>query len=38
MNASLVPIFIVGCAVFAITIGAAFLALIASDHPDQPQK
>jgi len=38
MNDSVVPIFIVGCAVFAMTIGAAFLALIASDHPDEPSR
>ena len=33
-----IPIFIVGCAVFAMTIGAAFLALIASDHPEEAKK
>lgn len=27
-------IFVVGCAVFGITIGSAFVALIASDHPN----
>lgn len=27
-------IFVVGCAVFSLTIGSAFVALIASDTPD----
>lgn len=28
-------IFVVGCAVFALTIGSAFVALIASDDPSK---
>jgi hypothetical protein len=35
MNEHTVIIFVVGCAVFAVTVAAAFLALIASDHPDE---
>lgn len=31
-------IFVVGCVVFATTIGAAFTALIASDHPEEPDR
>jgi hypothetical protein len=27
-------IFVVGCAVFSLTIGSAFVALIATDNPD----
>ncbi len=38
MDNSVIPIFVVGCAVFAVTIASAFLALIASDHPDEPAK
>lgn len=38
MDASLLPIFVVGCAVFGVTIGAAIIALIASDHPDESPK
>ena len=29
-------IFVFGCAVFGITVSAAFIALIASDHPNEP--
>ncbi len=29
-------IFLIGLAVFAITIASAFTALIASDYPDEP--
>jgi hypothetical protein len=28
-------IFVFGCIVFGITIGASFIALIASDYPDE---
>ena len=28
-------IFVVGCAVFGLTIGSAFVALLASDHPNE---
>lgn len=27
-------IFVFGCAVFGVTIGSAFVALLASDHPN----
>lgn len=38
MDDSSFLIFVVGCAVFATTIGAAFIALIASDHPEESEK
>lgn len=38
MDDSLLPIFVVGCAVFGVTIGAAIIAFIASDHPDESTK
>jgi len=31
------PIFIFGCIVFGITLGAAFVALLATDHPNEPE-
>jgi len=30
-----IGIFMFGCAVFGVTIGAAFCALIATDHPEE---
>ncbi len=36
MDERIFLIFVVGCAVFAISISAAFLALIASDRPEDP--
>jgi len=38
MDDSVYLIFMVGSVVFAITIGAAFTALIASDHPEDSEK
>jgi hypothetical protein len=38
MQDNVVIIFMVGCVVFAVTVCSAFLALIASDHPDEPGK
>jgi hypothetical protein len=38
MDDNLLPIFVVGCAVFGVTIGAAIIALIATDHPDESLK
>jgi hypothetical protein len=36
MENSVFVIFVIGCVVFGVTIGAAFLALVASDYPDEP--
>lgn len=38
MENSSILIFVIGCAVFAVTRSAAFLALIASDHPNEPER
>ncbi len=38
MQDNVLIIFMVGCVVFAVTVSSAFLALIASDHPEGPDK